>query len=74
MATAVVLTVPGARDSIVIRIECAAEVTAVDASCIGAVPAVTVAAIGEWECFDDDRSDWDTADDPFDDEPPAIPW
>lgn len=74
MATAVVLTVPGVLDWIVIHIECAVEAPAVDVTCIGAAPAVTVVVIDEPEYLGDDQFDPGTAGDPFDDEPPAIPW
>jgi hypothetical protein len=78
MATAVVLTVPDALIPVVVRIECATDALAVDVTCIGVIPCITVATTSttsdEPDCIDGDLRGSSTAADPFDDEPPIDPW
>ena len=80
MATALVVTVPGAVGSINVRVEsiqAAAYDPAVGVTCFGvASAAITVTststAIEVLECADVDPTGWDIVGDPFADEPVGL--
>ena len=77
MSTAGVVTLPTGLGPIAVQIENDAGLPAVEVNCVVVVLAVAVGAfapIDESEWFDADDTAWDTAGDPFDDEPPSVPW